>query len=241
MSQFNWVCPHCNYPQVGTGNNHDSIDWLAMIGETAIGKIGVRLEAVACLNDKCKQVSLIATLKQQTMKYGNPVLGDDLKDWRLMPESGAKPQPEFIPEALRLDYLEACRIRDLSPKASATLSRRCLQGMIRNFCGIAKGSLDAEIKALKTLIDDDKAPRGVTPESVDAIDQVRSVGNIGAHMERDIDLIIEIDPGEAQLLIELIETLFDEWYIARDTREKRFAGIKALSEEKKNAKKPESL
>ena len=56
-----------------------------------------------------------------------------------MPESDAKPQPEFIPEAIRQDYREACRIRDLSPKASATLARRCLQGMIRDFCAITRG------------------------------------------------------------------------------------------------------
>jgi hypothetical protein len=149
-----------------------------------------------------------------------------------MPESSAKPQPDHIPRSLREDYLEACRIRDLSPKASATLARRCLQGMIRDFCKIAKNTLDLEIRALKEAVDQDKAPRGVTPESVDAIDHVRKVGNIGAHMEKDIDLIVEIDSGEAQLLIELVETLFEEWYVARKLREERFANLATLREAK---------
>jgi hypothetical protein len=120
--------------------------------------------------------------------------------WRLLPQSNAIPQPDYIPTPLVEDYYEACAIRELSAKASATLARRCLQGMIRDFCKIAKNTLDAEIKELRTRVEQDKAPPGVTPESVEAIDQVRSIGNIGAHMEKDINLIIEVDPGEAEAL-----------------------------------------
>ena len=29
-----------------------------------------------------------------------------------------------------------------------------------------------------------------------AIDAVRSIGNIGAHMEKDINLIVDVDPEE---------------------------------------------
>ena len=65
-------------------------------------------------------------------------------------------------------------------------------------------------RALQKCVDEDKAPRGVTPESVEAIDHARKIGNIGAHMEKDINLIIDIDPEEAQILIELVENLFDE-------------------------------
>jgi hypothetical protein len=108
--------------------------------------------------------------------------------------------------------------------------------MIRDFCGIAKGTLNAEITALEEAVAHDKAPRGVTPESVEAIDHVRKIGNIGAHMEKDINLIIDIEPGEAQLLIELIETLFDEWYIARHQRAARFKGIADLRAKKDNEK-----
>ncbi|MCP1830281.1 hypothetical protein ACVIHH_005106 [Bradyrhizobium sp. USDA 4518] len=35
---------------------------------------------------------------------------------------------------------------------------------------------------------------------MDAIDAVRIVGNIGAHMEKDVNLIVDIEPGEAQML-----------------------------------------
>ena len=81
-----------------------------------------------------------------------------------------------------------------------------------------------------------KAASGVTLESVEAIDSVREVGNIGAHMEKDIDVIVDVDPNEAQALIELIEMLIDEWYVAREVRNARLAKVKAIADEKKQLK-----
>lgn len=126
------------------------------------------------------------------------------------------------------DYNEAYRIRNLSPKSSATLSRRCLQSMVRNFWGANdKKTLKEEIEAIQGKVD--KA-------TWEAIDSVRSVGNIDAHMEKDVDLIVSVEPEEAQLLLELIETLFAEWYVAKHDREQRMRALKRLGEEKKAAK-----
>src|SRR5690606_8628536 len=144
---------------------------------------------------------------------------------QVFPQGSAKPQPNYIPKALVEDYTEACLIRDLSPKASATLARRCIQGMIRDFCKITKGRLIDEIKALRDAVDSGRAPAGVNLETVEAIDHVRSIGNIGAHMEKDIDLIVPVDPEEAQALIGLIEMLFEEWYVARHVRQQKLAAI----------------
>ena len=44
-------------------------------------------------------------------------------------------------------------------------------------------------------------------------------------MEKDIDLIVEVDPDEAQKLIELAELLFEEWYVAQHTRTERLATL----------------
>lgn len=156
--------------------------------------------------------------------------GETLQDWGLLPGSLARPQPEYIPQPIVNDYEEACRILQLSPKASATLSRRCLQGMIRDFWGVSKKRLKDEIDALE-----DK----VTPETWQSIDAVRSVGNIGAHMEKDVDVIIDIEPGEAELLIKLIEDLFKDWYVNRHQRQERNKQIVALAKSKKQTKKAE--
>ena len=101
--------------------------------------------------------------------------------------------------------------------------------MIRDFCKIVKGTLFKEIEELRSQLDRGEAPRGVNHESVDAIDAVRSVGNIGAHMEKDVDMIIDIEPGEAQMLIDLIEMLLNDWYVESHKRSQRLAEITALS------------
>jgi hypothetical protein len=74
--------------------------------------------------------------------------------------------------------------------------------------------------------------RQVSQESVEAIDSVRSIGNIGAHFERDIDLIIDVEPDEAQALISLLELLFQEWYVARYERTARLSAVKGIAAKK---------
>ncbi len=136
--------------------------------------------------------------------------------------------PDYLPQPIRNDYEEACLIRDLSPKASATLSRRALQGMIRDFWGIKRGRLIDEIDALKEKVD---------PVTWKAIDAVRSIGNIGAHMERDINVIVDVEPDEARKLIQLIEILVDDWYVTRHEREERLKAVIELKEAKEDQKK----
>jgi len=141
---------------------------------------------------------------------------------------GIKIFPECIPAAIRRDYEEAYLIRTLSPKASATLSRRCLQGMIRDFYKVRKRNLKLEIEAIKNK---------VTTKVWQAIDSVRQIGNIGAHMERDINLVIDVEPKEALLLIELNEMLFQSWYIAREDEDQKVQAVIDLAKDKLAAKK----
>ncbi|MCH6484331.1 DUF4145 domain-containing protein [Pseudoxanthomonas sp. LH2527] len=148
----------------------------------------------------------------------------ELKEWRLYPEGGAKPFPDYIPAAIRADYVEACLISEGSPKAAATLARRCLQGVIRDYWKVKPGRLVDEIDAIKDETD---------PLTWEAIDAVRRLGNIGAHMEKDINLIVDVDPNEANLMISLVETLLSEWYVGRHEREVRMKAVVAAADAKK--------
>lgn len=179
----------------------------------------LELEFYQCPN--CDEFSIYATGK-----------GNAVKDvcMPIRPHSTAKQYPEYIPQQIREDYVEACAILYLSPKASATLARRCLQGMIRDYWGITKGRLFDEITELKDRIQ---------PDLWGAIDGLRQLGNIGAHMEKDTDLIVDIDPGEAEKLIKLIELLMKEWYINREERRKLFGDILQINAEKQAARKGE--
>lgn len=53
-------------------------------------------------------------------------------------------------------------------------------------------------------------------------------------MESDINVIIDVDPGEAQALVELIETLFEDWYGARYRRDERLTRIKSIGTDKRS-------
>jgi uncharacterized protein (UPF0262 family) len=151
-----------------------------------------------------------------------------IEEWQLRPRSLAKPYPSYIPQAILDDYKEACLIVNDSPKASATLSRRCIQGIIRDYWKISRPKLFDAIKELEVKID---------PSTWRAIDGVRSVGNIGAHMETDINLIVDVDPDEAKTLIGLIEFLLKDWYVARHEREEQMQRVIDLAKLKAAEKK----
>lgn len=213
MSAQQWTCPHCDHAQIATDANRDKVEGYLAVGLKPT--VGSRVSAMRCLNPGCGQ--LTASLWVGPWDIANGASRPDLKrpalfSRRILPEGSAKPMPDYIPQAIREDYREACLIRDLSPKASATLARRCLQGMIRDFASISVKSkrLVDEIRALEKAVEDGVAPRGVSIDSIEALTAVRKVGNIGAHMESDINLIVDVDPDEAQILISLIESLVDD-------------------------------
>lgn len=235
----NWTCPYCRHAQVISDERIHVADLELEVQGSKLATPHLRFTAVVCANDQCKELMLVVGLSSIVVAkspVGQRHVRLPGKGWTLMPPSTAKPQPDCVPEPLRADYAEACAIRDLSPKASATIIRRCLQGMIRDFCGIKMGRLIDEIKELRKRVDAGDAPRGVHHDSVDAIDHVRGIGNIGAHREKDINTIIDVDPDEAQRLIELTEMLFEEWYEARHRREQRLKQIGAIAAEKALAK-----
>ncbi len=231
---MNWTCPHCSRTQLASSQNHTSTRYQLHVGETRIGEIGYSVSVQRCLNKECNLPTVSAQFgRARVNPHGSfGQVGSEFFDGRLYPHSAAKPQPGYIPAAIVEDYSEACKIVDLSPKAAATLARRCLQGMIRDFAGIQKPSLFKEIEALKSAIADGSADRAISEESVEAIDAVRGIGNIGAHMEKDVNHIVGVDAGEAQVLIELIEQLFEEWYGAHNSREERLAKVKVIAVQK---------
>ena len=186
--------------------------------------------AIACPNKNCKKLSFAVWLTGSTNETYNPRPTKKIVHrWQLLPESEAKPQPDYITEAIVQDYNEACRIKNLSPKASATLARRCLQGMIRDFHGVKQPTLYKEIDALKGKIPNDEWY---------AIDALRSIGNIGAHMEKDVNLIVDIDENEANKLIAFIEYLFRQWYVRRHDDQANLKAVKNMAGLKEQLKNP---
>ncbi|WWT74244.1 DUF4145 domain-containing protein [Lautropia mirabilis] len=223
ITPFNWNCPHCDRATTITNSNAVSSANVNTLLPECGGTVFIST-FIKCPNQDCNKISLIAT---ENRFYRSVLQGyvkeGTIRRWQLIPESKAKTWPDYIPKSIREDYSEACLICELSPKASATLSRRCLQGIIRNVWGVKAGNLIDEIKQIEEKI---------SPEALYEINLIRKTGNIGAHMEKDASLVIDIDPDEARLLIELIESLIKEWYIDKHERKKRAA---ALEEKTKKA------
>lgn len=173
----------------------------------------IKIIAMECPN--CEKVTFIATYS------GNKMPKD--KKIPIYPISEAKQFPDYIPIQIRQDYEEAYAILNLSPKASATLSRRCLQGMIRDFWGVKKHNLAQEIDALKDVI---------PAHQFAALNALRQLGNIGAHMEADVNTIVDIDTGEAEKLVKLIELLLKQWYVERYEQQKLYEDIIKINDTK---------
>lgn len=124
----------------------------------------------------------------------------------LFPERKGKTYvvPAEVPANYAADFNEAAELLEISPKASAALSRRLLQNILHNELGIKKRSLDLEIEA---FITESKAPSYLT----NAVDQIRVAGNFAAHpiKYQDVDRIVEVEPGEAEWALEVLSALLD--------------------------------
>lgn len=231
MEPFSWTCPYCNRGTTVTEVN-SSTGTHIFNKANKDADLALVTVVVVCPHPKCREYEIRATLfKTHKVRNGYEdewKLDASLTSWTLKPKSNAKQFPSYIPKAILDDYQEACLIIGDSPKASATLCRRCLQGAIRDFWKITDKTLALEINALKGKIDS---------TTWAAIDAVRGVGNIGAHMEKDINLIIDVEATEAELLVGLIEFLLKDWYVGRYEREEHMKQVIALGAEKAAAKK----
>lgn len=225
MSDFNWICPHCEHAVTISDGRYSSDSHVLRI-ENAVGRRTLLSKFIVCPNPKCEKFTLTASLYVSTSEphSGREKLSKKVESWDLVPSSSAKTFPSYIPQVILDDYKESCLIRQLSPKASATLSRRCLQGIIRDFWQVKPGRLVDEIEAIKDKVDS---------MTWGAITAVRQLGNIGAHMEKDINVIVDVDPDEAEHLIGLVETLLREWYVAREERRVRMEAVMAAAAAKK--------
>lgn len=215
MTGVNWTCPHCERHVTITDERFSAEEHRLWI-KNSDGPRTLVTTFIICPNPECNRFTLIAKLHIRISNAGNHELGKLIETWNLVPTSSAKTFPQYIPAAILADYRESCLIRGLSPKASATLSRRCLQGILRDYWLVKPGRLVDEIEQIKSKVD---------PLTWDAIDSLRKLGNIGAHMEKDINLIVDVDPQEAELLIGLVETLLRDWYIAREDRKVRMSAL----------------
>lgn len=118
------------------------------------------------------------------------------------------PCPKEVPTNVANDYKEACLVLPFSPKASAALSRRCLQYILRDAAKVKPSDLSKEIQE---VIDSGKLP-SLLAESIDGI---RNIGNFAAHPAKSESTgeIMPVEPEEAEWNLDVLESLFDFYYV----------------------------
>lgn len=134
--------------------------------------------------------------------------------------SGRPPVPSEVPDEFSEDYVEACLVLSDSPKASAALSRRCLQHILRDKAMVKHGNLASEIQE---VISGNTLPPAIS----ELLDLVRQVGNFAAHPNRGTQTgeIVPVEPHEAEWCLEVIELLFEFYFVLPEQSERRLAAI----------------
>ena len=95
-----------------------------------------------------------------------------------------------------------------SPKASAALSRRGLQRLLREKTGVKPTDLANEIQQV--------LDSGVLPlRLAESIDAVRIIGHFATHpiKSKSTGEIIEVEAGEAEWLLDTLGGLFDFYFV----------------------------
>lgn len=113
-----------------------------------------------------------------------------------------------VPERYAKDFREALLVLDLSPTASAALSRRILQNVLRDEFNIQPNNLVSEINAFIDL-------PGIPSYLTDAVDAIRNIGNFAAHPSKNTNTgeVVTVEQGEAEWLVDVLDALFDFQFV----------------------------
>ena len=135
--------------------------------------------------------------------------------------TGRSPVPPEVPDEFSKDYKEACLIFADSTNASAALSRRCLQHILNEKAGVI--NRDNLANAIGEVINDPSVPSDISG----ALDDVRNIGNFAAHPNKSTGTgyIIDVEDGEAEWCLEVIEVLFDFYFVKPEDVKRRRAAF----------------
>lgn len=193
------VCPHCGVAGVS--------EWVsaAVVGGEKDQRGRYETEATTCPNPACGNVTVLFS------EHLFGIFGGTVKRYARpaqRPVRGAPEQVRVESPDIAEDFAQAAAILDLSPKASAAMSRRCLQNVIRRKAGITRHTLFAEVEALLARND-------LPTLLAEHVDYLRQLGNAAAHpLQNEVTgEIVDVDVDAARWSLDLLEELFDHFYV----------------------------
>jgi hypothetical protein len=179
-----------------------------------------QVEAVEC--PRCEGVILVHSTPT-TKERGDSLYSLPTNEFILFPRtSGRKALPPEVPEPYAGLYREAALIVGDSPRASAALSRRCLQHLLREEAHAPKGDLYNEIE---WTINNAQLPHYCT----DSLHELREIGNMAAHPNKSSATgdYMEVEPGEAEWTLDTLDALFGFYFIEPAKTAARKAALSA--------------
>jgi Domain of unknown function (DUF4145) len=225
-------CPHCNTGIAENFSHSPQIFHGAAV--TREGQPLSQNEFWAIAFQRCPEcLKTVVYLEHSPPLPGNPSQAGK-SDFSLLayPASASpRPVPGAVTDPYKQDFEEACKVLKDSPKASAALSRRCLQAILRDKAGTKSKDLYDQIEE---VIDSGKVPSHIS----DDLHAVRVTGNFGAHPLKSTTTgaIVDVEAGEAEWNLDVVELLFDFYFVQPAISAKRKA---ALNVKLREAGKPE--
>ncbi len=215
-------CPHCN-TGIYEAFTATTVVNLSRV-ESLEGKVLAAALTWRLFHQRCPECHESIVLLERTIPY-LPTLS-----FMAYPRTRSRPIAPEVPDPYRQDFSEACTVLADSAKASAALSRRCLQAILKDKLGATKKNLYDQIEE---VIATGKLPTHVE----EGLHNVRNIGNFAAHPMKSTTTgtIVDVEPGEAEWNLEAVEMLFDFCFVQPAVAAKRKA---ALDEKLKQIGKP---
>ena len=138
----------------------------------------------------------------------------------LWPKIAAYPVAPEIPKTYSEALTEAAAVLQFSPKASAALSRRALQQLLRDRGGVHPSTLFKEIEAIIAT--------GILPPYLARdIDAIRKVGNVAAHPAKDANPaeVVDVEPEEAEWTLSVLDALLQFFFVDEAKSQLRWATL----------------
>ncbi len=201
-------CPHCSVAF------HDDAKKSVL---TTSAQTRIRISDRTC--PSCREV----VVELYVEKHARNIGFQQKEQYFAFPKGVARaPLPSEVAVGYAEEYREAAACLGTSSRASAALSRRLLQRVLREKGGFKDKDLSTEIQ----LAIDSKA----LPEYIaDALDAVRDQGAFARHPHKSTNAaaIAEVEAGEAEWSLTVLEVLFDFYFVQPAQLKKKQSALHA--------------
>lgn len=194
-------CPHC---------------LVRIHAKPGLSRIGEDADGSWCANSfkcpACERIVIFLTcgkLKPRRPHHFEPEYETTHWEFQVFPRANARQfPPGDVPEEIAEEYIEAASVLNDSPRASAALSRRCLQHVLKDAAGATHNDLS---KQIDFVLQKNELPSHLSKD----IDAIRSIGNFAAHPIKSTTSgeIVDVELGEAEWTLDVLDGLFDFYYV----------------------------